>query len=113
MTLTTNEIKALRSLVRYLNDALDAGDERDQEYVHDLSTVVKALRRHKLAEQYVLRGDEMQAFIDFTQEVVGLAMGPPSDGEFEVGGCISADVATRVEEVFHNHGISEFIGEYD
>lgn len=77
----------------------------------------------KLAKQYVLTGDEMQALVDLMREVKGLAMGPPVDfegqdpedlgdrtglpdeGDFEVGGYLSTAACDAVDEVLHNHGI--------
>ena len=44
MILTKKENKALHGLVAYLNDALDAGDDRDKEQVRNLKIVVKALQ---------------------------------------------------------------------
>lgn len=61
-------------------------------------------KKRRLAKQYVLTADEMQALVDFMREVAGLVMSPHGE-DTEVEGYLSIKVCDAVDEVLHTHGI--------
>ena len=92
-----------------MDDALDEGDECDEEHIRNRSVMVEALSRHKLTDQYILTHNEMHGLVGFAREVIGLAVNLTDDGELEVEGYLDTDMIKHVEKILQNHGFESLV----